>query len=236
VLALFNLPCADIHFAKAFLDFTEPIRQHILAHFPNLATPPPEGLDTPLPPPPREGVPLAYPPSRVAREDEKGNIWADLGTMVPISGKPIGTLASKEANTLHGASKDSERAGDQSASRANDEDDHEEGPSDGRSRSAELEDVGSDDEEGDPFPLADGDNHTSDVPPNTETLPPSDEDHPPTWHDIALSIAASLMLKMRDEVKTRLGYTTSAVCASRSCVQKVESEPPGLFWTGYREK
>ena len=32
-----------------------------------------------------------------------------------------------------------------------------------------------------------------------------------TWHDVALSIAAELMEKIRDEVRTKLGYTTSAV-------------------------
>lgn len=32
-----------------------------------------------------------------------------------------------------------------------------------------------------------------------------------TWHDVALSIAAELMEKIRDEVRDQLGYTTSAV-------------------------
>jgi DNA polymerase eta len=32
-----------------------------------------------------------------------------------------------------------------------------------------------------------------------------------TWHDVALSIAAELMDKIRAEVRTQLGYTTSAV-------------------------
>jgi DNA polymerase eta len=57
--------------------------------------------------------------------------------------------------------------------------------------------------------------------------PDSSEDHPEsstageevhdevdevtTWHDIALSIAAELMESIRDEVRTKLGYTTSAV-------------------------
>jgi DNA polymerase eta len=34
-----------------------------------------------------------------------------------------------------------------------------------------------------------------------------------TWHDVALSIAAELMEKIRYEVRTKLGYTTSAVNA-----------------------
>jgi DNA polymerase eta len=50
----------------------------------------------------------------------------------------------------------------------------------------------------------------------TDTLeanaaPQDGSDSPLTWHDIALSIAASMLLRMRDEVKNRLGYTTSAV-------------------------
>lgn len=34
----------------------------------------------------------------------------------------------------------------------------------------------------------------------------------PTWHDVALSIAAELMDKIRGDVREQLGYTTSAVC------------------------
>jgi DNA polymerase eta len=36
-------------------------------------------------------------------------------------------------------------------------------------------------------------------------------DTPTTWHDVALSIAAELMQKARQEVYTKLGYSTSAV-------------------------
>ena len=35
-----------------------------------------------------------------------------------------------------------------------------------------------------------------------------------TWHDVALSIAAELMQRARDEVRTNLGYSTSAVRGS----------------------
>jgi DNA polymerase eta len=38
-----------------------------------------------------------------------------------------------------------------------------------------------------------------------------DGDKPRTWHDVALSIAAELMDKIRSEVRTQLGYNTSAV-------------------------
>jgi DNA polymerase eta len=33
----------------------------------------------------------------------------------------------------------------------------------------------------------------------------------PTWHDVALSIGAELMQKLRDDIRTKLGYTLSAV-------------------------
>lgn len=38
-----------------------------------------------------------------------------------------------------------------------------------------------------------------------------DGDDLTTWHDVALSIAAELMGKIRDDIRTKLGYTTSAV-------------------------
>jgi DNA polymerase eta len=40
------------------------------------------------------------------------------------------------------------------------------------------------------------------------------EDSLPTWHDVALSIAAEMMQRARDEVRTKLGYSTSAVSHS----------------------
>jgi len=44
------------------------------------------------------------------------------------------------------------------------------------------------------------------------------EEPPITWHDIALSIAAEMMQRARDQVRTKLGYSTSAVCASLSAI------------------
>lgn len=38
-----------------------------------------------------------------------------------------------------------------------------------------------------------------------------DIEPPPTWHDVALSIAAELMDKIRADVRSQLSYTTSAV-------------------------
>lgn len=40
-----------------------------------------------------------------------------------------------------------------------------------------------------------------------------EDDEFTTWHDVALSVAAELMEKIRGEVRTQLGYTTSAVSA-----------------------
>lgn len=43
-------------------------------------------------------------------------------------------------------------------------------------------------------------------------LRPSESDeHATTWHDIALSIAAELMEKIRADIYAKLGYSTSAV-------------------------
>ncbi|ESK86603.1 eta dna polymerase [Moniliophthora roreri MCA 2997] len=60
VLNMFKegLPGAEIEKAsidEAFIDFTKPVRQELLRRYPYLTSPPsdsPEGLDTPLPPPP----------------------------------------------------------------------------------------------------------------------------------------------------------------------------------------
>ncbi|KAA1467336.1 DNA/RNA polymerase [Dentipellis sp. KUC8613] len=42
-----------------------------------------------------------------------------------------------------------------------------------------------------------------------------------TWHDVALSIAAELMQKIRDDVRTQLGYTTSAGIARNKFLAKL---------------
>jgi len=42
-----------------------------------------------------------------------------------------------------------------------------------------------------------------------------------TWHDVALSIAAELMDKIRAEVHTQLGYTTSAGIARNKFLAKL---------------
>lgn len=39
-----------------------------------------------------------------------------------------------------------------------------------------------------------------------------EDDDSTTWHDVALSIAAELMGKIRQDIYTKLGYSTSAVC------------------------
>jgi DNA polymerase eta len=41
-----------------------------------------------------------------------------------------------------------------------------------------------------------------------------------TWHDVALSIAGAMMKSARDEIRTKLGYSTSAVRCLREAVRK----------------
>ncbi|KAI9454558.1 DNA/RNA polymerase [Lactarius psammicola] len=48
-----------------------------------------------------------------------------------------------------------------------------------------------------------------------------EEDEPRTWHDVALSIAAELMDKIRADVRTQLGYTTSAGIARNKFLAKL---------------
>ncbi|KAJ6631036.1 hypothetical protein B0H10DRAFT_1980512 [Mycena sp. CBHHK59/15] len=43
---------------------------------------------------------------------------------------------------------------------------------------------------------------------------------PSTWHDVALSIAAELMAKVREEISSKLGYTTSAGIAKNKFLAK----------------
>lgn len=52
--------------------------------------------------------------------------------------------------------------------------------------------------------------------PNTEDIGSRSmaERPAPTWHDVGLSIAAEMMQRARDEVRIKLGYSTSAVSVS----------------------
>jgi len=51
--------------------------------------------------------------------------------------------------------------------------------------------------------------------PNTSVHDDPELEEPPiTWHDIALSIGAEMMQRARDQVRTKLGYSTSAVRVS----------------------
>ncbi|KAI0050439.1 DNA/RNA polymerase [Auriscalpium vulgare] len=49
------------------------------------------------------------------------------------------------------------------------------------------------------------------------------DDAGPTWHDVALSIAAERMDKIRADVRTRLGYTTSAGIARNKFLAKLSA-------------
>ncbi|KAF8150755.1 hypothetical protein B0H34DRAFT_151100 [Crassisporium funariophilum] len=56
-------------------------------------------------------------------------------------------------------------------------------------------------------------------------IPPEEsvEETPTTWHDVALSIAAELMGKAREEVRVKLGYSTSAGVARNKFLAKLSA-------------
>jgi len=58
------------------------------------------------------------------------------------------------------------------------------------------------------------------VPEGEESGIEEDDEHT-TWHDVALSIAAELMAKIRAEIHTKLGYTTSAGIARNKFLAKL---------------
>ncbi|KAH9902592.1 DNA/RNA polymerase [Cubamyces lactineus] len=49
----------------------------------------------------------------------------------------------------------------------------------------------------------------------------AESDDSTTWHDVALSIAAELMLRIREEIRDKLGYTTSAGLARNKFLAKL---------------
>ncbi|KAJ8496607.1 hypothetical protein ONZ51_g996 [Trametes cubensis] len=49
----------------------------------------------------------------------------------------------------------------------------------------------------------------------------AESDDSTTWHDVALSIAAELMLRIREEIRAKLGYTTSAGLARNKFLAKL---------------
>ncbi|KAH8100816.1 DNA/RNA polymerase [Cristinia sonorae] len=55
----------------------------------------------------------------------------------------------------------------------------------------------------------------------TKVVQETDEGEPCTWHDVALSIAAELMAKIRDDIYSKLGYTTSAGIARNKFIAKL---------------
>lgn len=57
-----------------------------------------------------------------------------------------------------------------------------------------------------------------------------------TWHDVALSIAAELMDKIRAEVRMQLGYTTSAVSFRRASFFRIPTSRARPHVIGYCEE
>jgi DNA polymerase eta len=159
------------------------------------------------------GIPLTYLPLGLDLNDREGNIWTGLGTVVPLSGKPPpssqpknettpSTIVENPSDILHDVDHSCSKKSVRGRSPL---------MPDGHSWTAYVEDSVVDDENehystSDDEDFSEADNEaSSDI--------TAEDGRPPTWHDIALSIAASSLLKMREEVKSRLGYTTSAVRA-----------------------
>ncbi|KAI0073880.1 DNA/RNA polymerase [Panus rudis PR-1116 ss-1] len=67
-------------------------------------------------------------------------------------------------------------------------------------------------------PESKSDDSRDDTEPHTTEIPPEPE---PTWHDVALSIAADLMNKIRRSIYEKLGYTTSAGIARNKFLAKL---------------
>ncbi|KAJ7678513.1 DNA polymerase eta [Mycena rosella] len=59
------------------------------------------------------------------------------------------------------------------------------------------------------------------IDPSPEPNDSKEIDMPSTWHDVALSIAAELMEKVRQEINAKLGYTTSAGIARNKFLAKL---------------
>ena len=72
--------------------------------------------------------------------------------------------------------------------------------------------------EGEP-PTADAASNASE--PEDEDDPVEEDDGETTWHDVALSIAGELMMRIREDIRTKLGYTTSAGLARNKFLAKV---------------
>lgn len=51
----------------------------------------------------------------------------------------------------------------------------------------------------------------------TDDAAVQEDDEAITWHDVALSIAAEMTNQIRQDIHTKLGYTTSAVWSRSSC-------------------
>ncbi|KAL0954665.1 hypothetical protein HGRIS_003615 [Hohenbuehelia grisea] len=151
ILLILKLPVEKASIDEAFFDLTRPVREILLQRFPLLAQVPPEGIDSPLPPPPRIS-------------------WEGLGYVIPIDEEDLSKTRHEGADsTIH-----------QSAVEAS---------------------------------SAVGDRES----------PCPSEPHAVTWHDVALSIGAELMQRVRDDVRTKLGYSTSAGIARNKFLAKLSA-------------
>lgn len=86
-----------------------------------------------------------------------------------------------------------------------------------------LQEVAQDD--ADPSPSGETSDVAAEEPESELEGVSGEEDSATTWHDVALSIAAELMGKIRHDVYTKLGYSTSAVRLSASSQRGLHRAP-----------
>lgn len=202
---------------EAFIDFTIPVREKILERFPHLATVPADavnGIDTPLPPPPPvinwEGlgnlIPVHPPPKPEVKpevtdvEEVEARLHAKGEYQVKFEESAV---QAEQQNVLIGEEKFDTPLSEEPAISVS--------PPAFSNNSFIIGDVAG------PPPIDQKKDSDAFESVKIELLPREqivEEELPPTWHDVALSIAAELMGKIRMDIYTKLGYTTSAV----SCV------------------
>ena len=195
------------------------MREKILKRFPYLAKVPPDapnGMDTPLPPPPVDAI-----------------NWEGFGNLIPVHPPPkVEPKAEPKGQQMEPVIKPEglEQEDTTSIQEMPDMFDVPETDSSTDATAVKIEDHLTTNESAETFVSV-----PKDLPQNTDTSEDAKieieqescdankveslEEPPPTWHDVALSIAAELMQKIRMDIYTKLGYTTSAVsygnCDSR---------------------
>ncbi|KAJ3563298.1 hypothetical protein NP233_g9027 [Leucocoprinus birnbaumii] len=185
---------------EAFFDYTKPVKEILLQRYPYLAQIPrdsPNGIDTPLPPPPRikwsdldvaHLIPLNGPRSK---EEEKAGeeVSAETTVVEPAAVKQGGGDAEGTTVGNGGASSSARRSVDEVPT-----------------KTTTLEEKT-------------GESHSIE---ETGEYMSEEEQYTTTWHDVALAIAAELMDQARGKVR-EMGYTTSAGIARNKFLAKLSA-------------